>query len=907
MRLEDNSNINNKSELNGYKLRKTMLTFMKIKYFQLLKSYIQLGNKKDFIQLLLENKIGTIELYEEIVYYMAELINNLVGKDYNKYSFLLNVDGVISYKNKLLNLYMQEDDFRTSIELNLIFQIGIIIMIFEDMYDVTMLREYYENEQTDDNSWIMSDKKEDNIEKIKNDDEEKSWIINSEVESDDKEFEKEMESEDKKEDRYNNKENQNEDKINNISFGDEIIYKNNKINQPSRNINNLNYKITENISNTLAPLKNKLTYFSSFNNSKDEENINEENKNNIITLKENPEYKNYIKEEKDIFIYKDVLKNYKKLIKSQKRKEELNNNLNTEKIKLSPKELNLRSKFSIVVYKFLFSLVSKVEIREEDSKDIILLKKTYKNNYISKLSKEISNKIIITKEKDKFLQRQSVQEKIERIEPLSNNNNSKNKQLKFRDEKDKFFFYIKPYVIFHLDEETKENFLLNVDRSSAKMKFRSLVIFSDYAIFEMMYNMKFVNIYSFFTKLSKVKFRYLQIFNYLLILTENILLMIHHYKDYSVEKSEYDVIDKDLFYKRFPDIIVIIVIKTVINIICCILWFYLKFALELEKNLLDSTDKTFIFRQRGEKNQNINNPIMVKYFQKDGGNIFETIDLIIKELDIFTKLKIIIFDTIVFNLDINIFFFSFVLNLLYLIFSHPLFLSFETLFIFGIFPSLINIFKAFETKYSSLIFCLIFTYLLVYIYTWLIIFYMRNTFIFEEVFDYESGQYITEVFCHSFLQCFLILISYGTRSGGGIADNLPTPSFKNSTKMFFGRFVLDMTFYILIIMVMGNITFGLIVDSFGKLRDDTDKFENDKNNICFICQLSRDKCLLKNIDFDSHIKNEHNLWNYVNFLIFLHLNNPNDFSRFEGLVWDKLLERDFGWIPVDPDAGEEDD
>ena len=439
------------------------------------------------------------------------------------------------------------------------------------------------------------------------------------------------------------------------------------------------------------------------------------------------------------------------------------------------------------------------------------------------------------------------------------------------------------------------------------MKFRSLVIFSDYAIFEMMYNMKFVNIYSFFTKLSKVKFRYLQLFNYLLILVENVLLMIHHYKDYSIDYTIYDVIDKNKLYKKFPDIIVIIVIKTVINIMCCVLWFYCKFALELEKNLLDSTDKTFIFRQRGEKNQNINNPIMVKYFQKDGGNIFETINLIIKELDIFTKLKIIIFDTIIFNLDINIFFFSFVLNLLYLIHSHPLFLSFETLFIFGIFPSLINIFKAFETKYSSLIFCLIFTYLLVYIYTWITIFYIRNTFIFEEVFEYESGQYITEVFCHSFLQCYLILISYGTRSGGGIADNLPTPSFKNSTKMFFGRFVLDMSFYILIIMIMGNITFGLIVDSFGKLRDDTDKFENDKNNICFICQIRRDKCLLKNKDFDSHIKNEHNLWNYMNFLIYLHLNNPNDFSRFEGLVWDKLLERDFGWIPVDSDVGEEED
>ena len=90
---------------------------------------------------------------------------------------------------------------------------------------------------------------------------------------------------------------------------------------------------------------------------------------------------------------------------------------------------------------------------------------------------------------------------------------------------------------------------------------------------------------------------------------------------------------------------------------------------------------------------------------------------------------------------------------------------------------------------------------------------------------------------------------------------------------------------------MGNITFGLIVDTFGELRDDTYNYENDKNNICFICQLSKNGCLLKNIDFDKHIKEEHNLWNYINFLIYMHLNNPNDFSRIEGIVWDKLPEK----------------
>ena len=458
-----------------------------------------------------------------------------------------------------------------------------------------------------------------------------------------------------------------------------------------------------------------------------------------------------------------------------------------------------------------------------------------------------------------------------------------------------------------MDEETKENFLLNVDRSSAKMKYRALVIFADYAIFEMMYNMKFVNKYSFFVKLSKLKFRYLQIINYIFIIVENSLLMYHHYKDYSLESSQYDVIDKDKMYKKYPDEITIISIKSIINFICFFLWFYAKFLLELERNFLFSTDKTFIFRQKNKNAQNINNPTVVKYFQSNEGSILETIKLIIKDLDRYTKLKILIMDTILLNLDINILIFSVVLDHLYLAYSHPIFLSFETLFIFGIFPSLINIFKAFTSKFTVLFTCLIFTYLIVYIYNWLTIFYLRNTFIAYDAFDYDSGQYKTEPYCHSSLQCFLILISYGTRAGGGIGDVLETPSFKNSTAMFIGRFIYDMTFYILVIMVMGNITFGLIVDTFGQLRDDTYNFENDKNNFCFICQISRDKCLLKNKDFDSHIKNEHNLWNYVNFLIYLHLNNPNDFSRIEGLVWDKLLERDYGWIPIDPDYGEEND
>ena len=153
--------------------------------------------------------------------------------------------------------------------------------------------------------------------------------------------------------------------------------------------------------------------------------------------------------------------------------------------------------------------------------------------------------IIDFKNKDKFLLRRSVQENLAKIEltEINDNINLKNKYLNFEDQEDKIAFFIKPYVTYHLSEGSKNNFLMNVDRSSAEMKYRSLLIFADYAIFEMMYNMKFVNGFNFVKKISKIKFHHLQIVNYILILIENILLVYHYYKNYTLEPTEYDVVN----------------------------------------------------------------------------------------------------------------------------------------------------------------------------------------------------------------------------------------------------------------------------------------------------------------------------------------------------------------------------
>jgi len=895
---ENESQNENRSIYNNYKLRKIMLAYIKIKYYQLIRAYLQIGKKNEFINLLLEHKIGPIQLFEQVLYYMSELINNLINKDYQKYHKLLNVHSVNSYRHKLKRFYMFEEEFRTSIEISLIFQICTIIMILEDIYGITVLKEHYESELI---NGIIKDK---NHRKIKNKSFENIFSEErvDEEEGEEDEEEEEEEEEEREESQNNNLINNNKNKNNEYN---NIFINKNKEKEESNNI--VTNNMTNSISNTLAPLKSK---YLQTNTNENIINLYNDNMKSILTLKENRHNKNNKKEEiKNKSLYSNIYKFYKNFILS-KRFEENKKKLSQKKRKLDENLLNINSKFSISVYKFVFSLIQKIEIKSEIDFSSNNIKKriNYKRLYLSKISQEVSSKIINFKNIDFFLSNRNANQNCESVEYGQENINSTDdvKLIDEESEENKFTFFIKPYLSFHLSERAKEYFIYNVDRSSAKEKYKSLVLFSDYCVFEMMYNMKYINISKFLKKLSNISFYLIQVINYILIIVENILLMYHYYRSYSLDYEEYNKIDKKNLNKTYKDIVIIIVIKLIICIFSFIVWTYFKFILEYQKNIIFLEEKNFIFRESGKTMQNINNPVIVKYF-KGNGSLFKTMELINKNLGFFRKVKILVLDTILFNLDINIFIFSFLLNIIFLILNHPLILSIEILFIVGIFPFLLNILKSFYDKFYSLLICLILTYLIIYVYNWLVIFYMRDTINFENIIDYQSGQYITEHFCHSSLQCLLIMINYGYRCYAGISENLPMLSTRNNINMYLGRFIYDLTFFIIVTMIMGNITLGLIVDTFGELRDETYNYENDRNNICFICQLSRDGCLLKNIDFNEHIKKEHNLWNYVYFLIYLHLYNPNDFSRIEGFVWDKLPEKKYTWFPIDNSAGEDED
>jgi len=63
------------------------------------------------------------------------------------------------------------------------------------------------------------------------------------------------------------------------------------------------------------------------------------------------------------------------------------------------------------------------------------------------------------------------------------------------------------------------------------------------------------------------------------------------------------------------------------------------------------------------------------------------------------------------------------------------------------------------------------------------------------------------------------------------------------------------------VLIMSNILFGIVIDSFVELYTEDLKLRNNIANVCFICELERDQLEKEGISFDQHISYEHN-WEF---------------------------------------------
>ena len=585
---------------------------------------------------------------------------------------------------------------------------------------------------------------------------------------------------------------------------------------------------------------------------------------------------------------------------------------NFEKMKQSKMEfedndLGLRSKFSYRIYQFLEIVVVKVEIRQEEEKEgkIVTNVNTDKiakkvidlikdNAYVKQLS---SRKILQNGEKDKLSENLSESSEEESF------NNEDDFQEK-NEGKTKITFFPRPYLTFCLNEHSKKIFEKYVDRSNATSKFVELINYSDHFLFEMIVNYHKVHHSATLQALSSINYFYVEIINYILIIIQNIIIVIHFYNATDLPPENYDIIEKGKKYRYYSVSLIFFFIQSAFLIVFIVIWYIFKFIGCYQLNIMKSYNEFFVFRKKkleGEEEETeVKSQQIIDYFKED--TEVTTLDMfseISKNLSTWEKIYVAVLECSICNREVNMLIFTLLFNILFITTRCYIFLTIPILFIANIIPTLFDIFLAMKTKFLNMLIVLIFEYFVIYIFMWITYFYLPKFLDFDEVLDPHSKSYISEKYCYSSLQCYMMVLNYGSSAGGGLGDVISMVSYRHDVGLFVGRFFYDMLFFILIVLVLGNIFLGIIVDSFGELRNINIETENDIKNICFICQLSRDACLTRNIDFEKHVSTEHNKWNYVYFLTYLQINNPNDFSGIENSVWEKLEDQDFGWIPIE--------
>lgn len=69
-------------------------------------------------------------------------------------------------------------------------------------------------------------------------------------------------------------------------------------------------------------------------------------------------------------------------------------------------------------------------------------------------------------------------------------------------------------------------------------------------------------------------------------------------------------------------------------------------------------------------------------------------------------------------------------------------------------------------------------------------------------------------------------------------------------------------------------------------------------NMCFICNIDRAVFEKEAKSFENHVKYEHNLWNYLYFIVYLKAKNPLDYNGTESYIAEKLEQEDLSWFPM---------
>jgi hypothetical protein len=214
-------------------------------------------------------------------------------------------------------------------------------------------------------------------------------------------------------------------------------------------------------------------------------------------------------------------------------------------------------------------------------------------------------------------------------------------------------------------------------------------------------------------------------------------------------------------------------------------------------------------------------------------------------------------------------------------------------------PTLLNVVKAVTNPIQQLTMTTILGVMIIYIFAIFAFYFFQGAMLNNDTGQNECGDVLT---------CFTMMLHKGLMMGGGIADymsyELGHIPLTMEPERFVMRIVYDMLFFIVVLVLLLNIIFGIIIDQFGELRDREVEVKKAMLNQCFICNIDKadldENFQARNISngFKVHILNEHNMWNYLFYSIYLFHKDITEYTGAEQFVANCLKSEDMQWIPT---------
>jgi hypothetical protein len=263
-----------------------------------------------------------------------------------------------------------------------------------------------------------------------------------------------------------------------------------------------------------------------------------------------------------------------------------------------------------------------------------------------------------------------------------------------------------------------------------------------------------------------------------------------------------------------------------------------------------------------------------------------------EDLTMVNKLYIGIVNTIIGRDYINTLIIMFIISFIGAIMKRgEITYSFFLLAILDLNQTLKGISFSIRTKGPELLasFCLLI--FIVYFYTNIGFFFLNDNF----SADIEDD--IPDNYCLSLSFCFLTNFDAGIRARGGAGDQMVRISYERNYTLYLCRLIYDLSYFLICIIIMIDLIFGIILGTFSEMREEERKHDNDRINHCFICHITREIIEKKREDFKFHRNEKHFLWKYVEYMIFLKFSDMHELNAFNSFAKINLDKKNSCFLP----------